>query len=49
MQNIYSPNRFYTTFPHDDSQNFVEILNLIKKLKFTFLYKDMIFLLFWLT
>ena len=22
MQNIYSPNGFYLTFPHDDSGNF---------------------------
>ena len=49
MQNMYSPNRFYITFPHDNSWNFVKILNLIKKLIFKFLYEDMIFPLFgWL-
>ena len=31
MQNMYSPNRFYVTFPHDDSWNFVKIWDLIKK------------------
>ena len=46
MQNIYSPNRFYTTFLHDNSWIFVKTLNLIKKLIFSFLYKHMIFPLF---
>ena len=44
-QNTYWPNRFYLTFPHDNSWNFDKILNAIKKLTFTFLYKYMIFFL----
>ena len=34
MQSIYSPNRFYITFRHDDSWNFVQILHSIKKIMF---------------
>ena len=30
MQNIYSPNRFYLTFPHYNSRNSDKILNMIK-------------------
>ena len=46
--NIYSPNRFYLTFPHDHSWCFDKTLNIIKKIMFTLLYKYMIFSLFWL-
>ena len=35
IQNIHSPNRFYLTFPHDDSSNFDQILNVIKEIIFT--------------
>ena len=30
-QNIYSPNRFHLTFPHDESGNFDKFLNVMKK------------------
>ena len=40
---IYSPNKFYLTFPHDESWNFDKILNVIKKLMLTLLCKYMIF------
>ena len=30
MQNIYSPDRFYLTFPHDGSGHFDKILNIKK-------------------
>ena len=43
MQNIYSPNRFYLTFPHGNFRSFDKILNIIKKPIFTILYKCMIF------
>ena len=42
MQNIYLPNRFHLTFPHDDSLNFDKTLNVKKKNVFAFT-------LFWLT
>ena len=49
MQNMYSPNRFYITFPHDNSWNFLKIWDLIKKLIRTFLYNIWFFLFFgWL-
>ena len=35
MQNIYSPNRFYLTFPHDNSWSFDRILNLLNKRFYT--------------
>ena len=53
-QNICSPNRFYLTFANDDSWNFDKTLKYnIKKTNKTktktFLYKYLVFPLFWLT
>ena len=31
MENIYSPNRFNSTFPHHDSWNFEKMFKIIKK------------------
>ena len=33
MQNIYSPKRFYLTFPNDDSWNFDKVLNCTRPLE----------------
>ena len=44
---MYSPNRFYLTLPHDNSWSFDKILNIMKKLTFSPLYKFMIFPPFW--
>ena len=46
--NTYSPSRFYLTFSHENSWSFDKILNLIKNLILTLLYKYMTFPLFWL-
>ena len=39
MQSTYSSNRFYLTFPRDDSWNFGKVLSVIKKLTFTLLLR----------
>ena len=49
MQIIYLSNKFYLTFPNDDSQYFDKTLNLIKKLILTLLRKYILFPHFWLT
>ena len=46
MQNTNSPNRFFFTFPHDDSWDFNKIFHVIKMLTFTLLCKYMILLFF---
>ena len=47
MQNIYSPNRFYLTFPNDDPLNVDNIVNVIEKLIFTLLENICDFPSFW--
>ena len=48
-QNLYSPNRFYFIFQHDDSWNFDKILNAVRKNNIYYFIKYMAFLFFgWL-
>ena len=49
IYSLYSPNRFYFTFQHDDSWNFDKILNAVRKNNIYYFIKYMVFLFFgWL-